>query len=257
MYRKYCSDKVVIIEKRGKFQCVSKVGKLTGEADLATNVLLLPLLDSYFLTIIQQSSEQYFSTATGLEPSLAYARGILTRELFQADVWRGFICSRASRLEEMYLTRTSKSSKDVFVRSRPRMVCLRKKHTLLLHFDMDSSKDSRDAWVRWFDSYAPTNDNVYDYISSHPYRCPFSSFFESDTCYGRTDHWSKPVGAAVDEFSSIFPSATVVALPTVRTSHTPSTQSRRICLWMTVWPCSNRPSSADSISTLRPERGVF
>ena len=120
----------------------------------------------------------------------------------------------------MYLTRTSKSSKDVFVRSRSRMVCLRKKHTLLLHFDMDSSKDSRDAWVRWFDSYAPTNDNVYDYISSHPYRLPFSSFFESNTCYGRTDHWSKPVGAAADEFSSIFLSATVVALPTVRTSHT-------------------------------------
>jgi hypothetical protein len=31
MYRKYCSDKVVIIEKRCKLQCVSKVGKLTGE----------------------------------------------------------------------------------------------------------------------------------------------------------------------------------------------------------------------------------
>ena len=31
MYRKYCSDKVIIIEKRCKLQCLSKVGKLTGE----------------------------------------------------------------------------------------------------------------------------------------------------------------------------------------------------------------------------------
>ena len=86
-----------------------------------------------------------------------------------------------------------------------------KKHILLLHFETtDGSKEFRDEWARWFDSFAPTNDNVYDYISSHDnYRCPFSSFFESDTCYyGRTDHWSKPVEAA------IFPSATVVSLPT-------------------------------------------
>ena len=95
-----------------------------------------------------------------------------------------------------------------------------KKHTLLVYFDMDNSQDSRKEWIRWFDSFAPTNDNVYDYISTHPYHCPFNSFFESDTCYGRTDHWSKPVGAAADEFFSIFPSATYMALPTVRTSHT-------------------------------------
>jgi hypothetical protein len=30
MYRKYCSDKVVIMEKKCKLRCVSKVGKLTG-----------------------------------------------------------------------------------------------------------------------------------------------------------------------------------------------------------------------------------
>jgi hypothetical protein len=95
-----------------------------------------------------------------------------------------------------------------------------KKHALLLHFDTDFSRSPRDAWIKWFDSYAPTNDNVMDYISTHPYRCPLSSFFESDTCFGRTDHWSKPVNAAVDEFISIFPTATVIALPTVRTSHT-------------------------------------
>ncbi len=33
MYRKYCSDKVVIMERRCKLRCLSKVGKITGTTD--------------------------------------------------------------------------------------------------------------------------------------------------------------------------------------------------------------------------------
>ena len=51
MYQKYCSDKVVIIEKRGKLQCVSKVGKLTGGADLATSYLIMYYF-FFFLIIV-------------------------------------------------------------------------------------------------------------------------------------------------------------------------------------------------------------
>jgi hypothetical protein len=190
-------------------------------SDLATSSYLL----NYFLTILlsnNQSSSKYFPT--GLEPVTCVSPWYPDSGTISGRPVEGF-----NLLTRMPI-RGEVSDEDELVllgRLRPKPFkegvsddFMSKKHTLLLHFDMDGSQEPREAWVRWFDSNAPTNDNVFEYISSHHYRCPFSAFFESDTCYGRTDHWSKPVGAAVDEFISIFPSATVVALPTVRTSHT-------------------------------------
>ena len=96
------------------------------------------------------------------------------------------------------------------------------KHALLLHFDTeDPSRAIRKAWIQWFADFAPTNDNVWEYISTHSYHCPLTSFFESDACFGRTDHWSQQVKVAAEEvmFTSVFPARTAIALPTVRTSH--------------------------------------
>jgi hypothetical protein len=192
-YRKYSSDKVVVIDKKSIFNCTTPEGLRTG-------------ITSYFIFSQTDFIPQINCTLSGLEPKTVLSQWYPTKGLHPGrNVEGAYILLGIPSLPSGQLQLKPKALIE-----KCTAVLADLKRRINEHYIL--SDPVRLEWNNWFGKHAPSSDNVETYILSHKYACPLSGYFKSATF--NMPNWRAPM--PICSFT-IFPPNVVVAMPSVQT----------------------------------------
>ena len=193
-YRKYCSDKVVLIEKKPILLCKTPVGKLTG---------------MYYCTFTLSSFMYlYCLNLLGLEPVTGMSQWYPTPGLYvNRDVEGMYLLLSVPHLSREYRRLVPKA-----LVQGCKSILEDLKLKINTHDSYEMGNSDLASWNEWFRGIIPKDEeDVADYVRSHRYECPLLNYFREGI--QNDPSWLPPQPRTS---FSIFPQHVVVALPSVQ-----------------------------------------